>query len=67
MTDYLARKLAAHERNRCVRVGCEREPQDDHLLCVQCAIDHRARNLAAYYKRTRQLTLPIDLSKFRIE
>lgn len=67
MTDYLTTKLTAHTQNKCVRVGCEREPGDAHLLCDECAKDHRARNLASYYKRTRQLTLPIDLSKFIIE
>jgi hypothetical protein len=52
MTDYLTRKLAAHERNRCVRVGCEREPQEDHLLCGPCMHDHRERNIKSM-KRMR--------------
>jgi hypothetical protein len=51
MTDYLTRKLAAHERNRCVRVGCEREPGDEHLLCDVHAADARNRNK----RSTRQL------------
>lgn len=52
MTDYLTTKLTAHAQNKCVRVGCERKPGDAHLLCDECAEDHRGRNRKAM-KRTR--------------
>lgn len=66
MTDYLATKLAAHEKNKCVRVGCERKPGDAHLLCDEHAEEHRERN-ARVMRRTRmfrkvQLWLGLEVS-----
>jgi hypothetical protein len=41
---YPDRKALLAPTGRCMRVGCGKECQEDHLLCEGCAVDHRRRN-----------------------
>lgn len=49
---YPLRKSLLAPLQRCLRAGCGKLTGDDHLLCLDCAEDHRERNLKSM-RRTR--------------